>query len=146
MPTNHVPQCHNHVSWTPPGRVTPPPPWAACANTYPHCPSAPRYRGCHSHAIPSLSNCWILFTPGVAGRSWDGQQCPEYTNYWEGKFRLHVTKTFFTQRARGAHTAAQRSCGAPSLEALKAGLDEALGSWAAGWQPCLWHGVGLGGH
>jgi len=44
----------------------------------------------------------------------------------------------------GAGTAAQRSCGAPSLEALKARLDGGLGSWAAGWQPCPWHGVGLG--
>jgi len=45
----------------------------------------------------------------------------------------------------GAGTAAQRSCGAPSLEALTARLDGALGSWAAGWQPCPQHGVGLGG-
>ena len=46
----------------------------------------------------------------------------------------------------GTGTTTQRSCGAPSLEALKARLDGALGSWAAGGQPCPWHGVGLGGH
>jgi len=44
----------------------------------------------------------------------------------------------------GAGTAAQRSCGAPSLEALKARLDGALGCWAAGWQPCWCQGVGDG--
>jgi len=38
--------------------------------------------------------------------------------------------------------AAQRSCSAPSLEALKARLDEALGSWAGGGgPPCSWEGI-----
>ena len=40
---------------------------------------------------------------------------------------------------------AQRSCGAPSLEALKATLDEALGSRAGGWEPCPQQGLGLDG-
>ena len=40
----------------------------------------------------------------------------------------------------GTGTAAQRSCGAPSLEVLKARLDGALGSWTGGGQPCPWQG------
>jgi len=46
----------------------------------------------------------------------------------EGKFTFDVRNKFLPQRAGGASTAAQRSCGAPSLEALKARLDGALGS------------------
>jgi len=46
---------------------------------------------------------------------------------------------------RGSGTAAQRSCGAPSLEALNARLDGALGSLSWWWQPCPQHGVGTDG-
>ena len=36
MPTNSCPSVpHLHLSWTPPGTVTPPPPWAACSNASP---------------------------------------------------------------------------------------------------------------
>ena len=45
----------------------------------------------------------------------------------EGKFRLDVIGKFFTQIVMSG-TAAQISCGAPSLEVLRARLDGALGS------------------
>ena len=64
----------------------------------------------------------------------------------KGKFRQDVREKHLSLRGQwDAGAAAQRSCGAPSLEALKAKLDGALGSWAARGQPCPWHGVGLGG-
>jgi len=45
----------------------------------------------------------------------------------EGRFRLDVRGKFFTQIVMSG-TAAQISCGAPSLEVLRARLDGALGS------------------
>ena len=44
------------------------------------------------------------------------------------RFRLDARGKVFTEKVQGAGTAAQRSCGAPSLEVLKARLDGALGS------------------
>jgi len=44
----------------------------------------------------------------------------------------------------GPGTAAWRSCGAPSLQALRARLDGALGSLSCWVQPCPWQGVGAG--
>ena len=63
----------------------------------------------------------------------------------EGKFTFDVRNKFLPQRAGGASTAAQRSCGAPSLEALKARLEGPWAAWAGGRQPCPRQGVGLGG-
>ena len=48
----------------------------------------------------------------------------------------------FTEKVQGAGTAVQSSCGAPSLEVLKARLDGALGSWAGWGQPCPWGVLG----
>jgi len=56
---------------------------------------------------------------------------------------LDVTGKFFSQRAeRHWHRLPREPVGAPFLEALKAGLDGALGSLSRGWQPCPWQGVG----
>ena len=41
-------------------------------------------------------------------------------------------------------TGCPESCAAPSLEALEARLDGALGSWAGGWKPYPQHRLGLG--
>ena len=49
---------------------------------------------------------------------------------------------FDLEGAEALAQAAQRSCGAPSLQALKARLDGALGSLSSGGQPCPWLGVG----
>lgn len=49
----------------------------------------------------------------------------------ERRFRLVIIRKFFT-RSWGTGTAAQKSCGAPSLEALKARLDGVLSSLSWG--------------
>ena len=49
---------------------------------------------------------------------------------------------FFLRFLWGAGTAAQRSCGAPSLEAFKARLDGVLGSLSWWGQPCPRQGLG----
>ena len=46
----------------------------------------------------------------------------------EGRFRLDVRKKFMTQKAVRPWHSCPESCGAPSLEVLKARLD---GPWAA---------------
>ena len=51
---------------------------------------------------------------------------------------------FDLEGAEAPAQAAQRSCGAPSLQALKARLDGALGSLSWWWQPCPRYGVGAG--
>jgi len=61
----------------------------------------------------------------------------------EGKFRFDVRKKFPTQRAmRPCHRLLREIVDASSMEVFKASLDGALGSWSAGWQPCLGRRVG----
>ena len=54
-------------------------------------------------------------------------------------------KEVYSEGAEAWEQFAQRSCGAPSLEVLRARLDEALGSLSCKWQPCPWQGVELSG-
>ena len=63
----------------------------------------------------------------------------------EGRFKLDIRRKFFTQRAVRRWHCCPESCGAPSLEVLKAGLDGALGS--PGWwgQPTNGTGTELDG-
>jgi len=62
----------------------------------------------------------------------------------EGRFRLDIRWKYFTQRAVRPWHSCPESCGAPSLEVLKAMLDEALGSlsWCGATSP--WQGLELG--
>ena len=59
----------------------------------------------------------------------------------EGRFKLDTRKKFFTQWVvRPWHKLPREAVGAPSLEALKARLDESLGSLS----PAYSMGLGLG--
>ena len=53
----------------------------------------------------------------------------------EGKFRLDIRKKCLTHRAVRRWHCCSESCGVPSLEVLKAGLDGALGSLSWWGQP-----------
>jgi len=57
-----------------------------------------------------------------------------------------MSRRYFSLRGqRGLGTATHRSVGAPFLEVLRAGLDEALGSLSWWGAPSPWQGSGIGG-
>ena len=60
----------------------------------------------------------------------------------KGRFRSDVRKKFLSQRAVRRRHCCPESCGAPSLELLKARLDGAMGSLSWWGQPA--HGRGWG--
>ena len=76
MPTNPHPSVpHLHISWTPPGTVTPPPPWAACANASPLF--LRRNLSWHSTWTPpgATSGHCLLSYPCLHGRRGGPQLC-----------------------------------------------------------------------
>ena len=99
-----------------------------------------------SHASCSLPNLCLPISPPASSsykeqaRQADGGSTPVP----DGKKDLPVI-SWENLFSGGPGTAAQRSCGAPSLEALKARLDGALGSlsWWGAALPMA--GVGVGG-
>jgi len=95
---------------------------------------------------PGRPHCGLLV---LAGSLWTGGRPNFYTGQRgngfklkEEIFRLDIRKKFFTHRTvRHWHQLPGEAMYAPSLEALKARLDGALDTWAAGWH-CPWQGVG----
>lgn len=76
--------------------------------------------------LPVLKGSLTFTQSDSDGTRWKGFKLKER------RFRLDVSKKLFTQR----------SCGAPSLEMLKARLDEAVGSLT--WWGDTCHGRGIG--
>jgi len=67
---------HLHISWTPPGVLTPPPPRAACSNLYPIRPRGGSQQrsctgwwlhGCPNHPLVEDVLCWAGSTCGHDG-------------------------------------------------------------------------------